>query len=91
MAQGQGQSKGDKPILEYRAGQIKLAIWQHQKQDGGKTWIEHSMVLSKSFKRKGSDDWEEQRVTLFLDDLPAVEALAREAFARLRVDLKVNG
>jgi hypothetical protein len=81
------RSVGDKPKFEWRGGGFKVAVWEHTKDADGKQYTEYSMVLSKSYKQKdsrGHDEWHEQRITLFLDELPTLSLLLERVFGELK-------
>lgn len=70
----------NKPSIEFRVGGCKIAVWAEEKQDeSGRTYMQYTYTLVKSFKRKGSDKYEDQKITLFGDDLWRVQALCAEA------------
>lgn len=79
----------NKPIMEFRVGAVKVAVWSKEKvTPDGKTYTEHNYTLSKSFKRKDSDQYEEQRITLFGDDLLAVAAVVGHAFDEYEIRVR---
>ena len=81
MDQGQEKPKGEKPINELLSYPFKFSHWEKEKTNQqGQSWVEHSFKLTKSFKREGSDHYEEQTIVLFEGDLLVVRALMDKAY-----------
>jgi hypothetical protein len=78
-----------KPAITFRSGRIDVAVWANEhRQEDGSTVTRHSMTLRKSWRPKDSQDWREQTVTLFLDELPVVKALLDAAYHQFGIDTK---
>ncbi len=68
------------PIKEFRArGGIKAAIWRNEVIQNGRTIVQHSVKIQRSYKDKASGEW---RTTDYfrLQDLPSLAMVAQEAF-----------
>ena len=81
MAQSDANGK-PKPVATFRCGKVKLAVWSNERirQADGATVTTYSFTLSKSFKRdKDSDQWEEQKMSLFPDEAWQIQQVLTEA------------
>ena len=84
----QNKPQGDKPTLEFICWPFKLAIWERQKSENGRTFTERTAALTKSFKRQGSDKYEEQKISLFADDVGKLMILLNTAAGAMCVDTR---
>lgn len=67
-----------KPVKEFRVGRIKVAIWKNESEKDGKTVIQHSIKIQKSFR---NDDGEYQETNnYFPDELPKLALAVRKAY-----------
>ncbi len=72
---------GELPKIEFKDYPVKVAVWEHKKTtDDGREYTEHSFTLSKTFKKKGGDGYEERSITLFPDDVLRAVELLRAAY-----------
>lgn len=59
----------NKPIKEYKAGSIKAAIWENEREtDSGKLSFK-TISLTRSWKKKGENIWRNDVVNLRRNDL----------------------
>ena len=78
-----------KPEMTIRCGRIKAAIWANKKRnDKGEEVTRHNVTLSKSYKDKESDEWQEFSISLFPEELWKVEAVLRQAQTALSLEIK---
>ena len=61
----------NKPDLEWREKGLSLAVWGEGESA--------TYQLQKSFKRKGSDQWERQSIRLFFNELENLGGLVMKA------------
>lgn len=74
------QQQGNQPIKEFRVrGRITAAIWRNEVQQNGRTVVQHSIKVQRSYKDKGTGDW---KTTDYFrpQDLPCLILAAQEAF-----------
>ena len=78
MTEEKGTSTGQPPIREFRAGAIKLAIWESEFERDDKTVIRHSAKIEKRYYDKESGQWKTSS-SYFADDLLRLRLLADKA------------
>ncbi len=67
-----------KPIKEFRAGGIQVAIWKKETEENGKTIIKYSISIQKSF-RDDSGNYQDTN-NYFPDELPKLALLIHKAY-----------
>ena len=73
-------SKNNKPVKEFKAVNVKAAVFARQKtSEGGKDYTAYSVSIEKSYKDL-SGSWQTS-TTFFPEDLPRLELVTRSAFA----------
>ena len=71
--------ENNKPIKEFRAGQIKATIWENEKKSGkGETVKYKSVNIEKSYK-DDDGNWKTSN-TFFREDIPKLQLVAAKAF-----------
>ncbi len=70
------------PIKEFRAGNIKAAIWKDQREDQGRTTVAFSVKIQKRFFDKAAQDWRETDY-FFPNELPRLCLVAEKAFEHI--------
>lgn len=71
-----------KPIKEFRAGNVKAAIWEDEREDQGRTTTRHSVKIQKRFLDKNTGDWHDTDY-FFPNDLPRLCLVAAKAFEHI--------
>ena len=71
--------ENNKPVKEFRAGQIKATIWENEKKNGkGETVKYKSVNIEKSYK-DDDGNWKTSN-TFFREDIPKLQLVAAKAF-----------
>jgi len=70
------------PIKEFRAGNIKAAIWKDEREDQGRTVTRHSVKIQKRFFDKRTGEWQDTDY-FFPNDLPRLCLVAERAFEHI--------
>jgi hypothetical protein len=72
------------PIKTLRAGQVEAAIWSQEKEQDGRTYVQHSTRIQKRYKDKDGT-WKSTDY-FWPSDLADLELVTRKAieFTRLR-------
>jgi len=66
-----------KPVHQVRFGNVKVAVWANQSQDGR---IFHSFDLRRSY-RDQNGDWIEQKISLNLNEIAKVKGALGKVYA----------
>ena len=80
------QQQGNQPIKEFRVqGGIKAAIWRNEVQQNGRTVVQYSIKVQRSYKDKTTGEW---KTTDYFrpQDLPRLILAAQEAFRFVSLD-----
>ena len=77
----QSTAKGEPPEQVVRLGAIKAAIWLNVSGDGKDERTYRTVTLSRSFQQDG--EWVEQKISLYPNDVPAVNQVLGEVMRRL--------
>lgn len=67
-----------RPFKEFRAGPIKVAIWQNDAEQDGRPVVRHSVRISKRYLDR-QNTWQDSEY-LFVNDLPRLRLLVEKAF-----------
>ena len=69
------------PSHEIRLGRTKAAIWANTKvgENGEKT-VQHSVTLQRSYHDPATNEWKNQSLTLFPQEIPALMTVGRLAY-----------
>ena len=76
----EAKQAGRKPDAVCRAGKVAVAIWTSTKQDGDRTYKDHRIVVRKAWKDKDSEQWQQQSITLFPEEMPVLASLLNRMF-----------
>lgn len=68
----------DRPIKDFRSGNIQASVWRNEVEDKGKTVVRHSVRIQKQF-RKEDGDYQDTNY-YFRDDLPKLILVAQKSF-----------
>ena len=68
-----------RPIKEFRAGGVKLAIWQNTAQQNGRRVIRHTVRIGKRYFDQQRNAWVDSEYFL-TNDLPRLRLLVEKAF-----------
>jgi hypothetical protein len=71
-------AKQNKPIKDFRAGNIQAGIWRNEVQKDGQTVNRYSIRIQKRFKKEGGNY--ENTDYFFPDDLPRLVLVAQKAY-----------
>jgi len=67
-----------KPIKDFRAGNIQASVWKNEMDKSGQTVFRHSVRIQKRYRNKNGDY--ENTEYYFRDDLPRLILVANKAF-----------
>lgn len=73
-----------RPVRVFKCFPAQSAIWLHPTEIDGKTVDIASIKISRSQKKKDSDEWEDTNF-FRADDLPKVALVAKEAYKYLKL------
>jgi len=76
----EAKQAGRKPDAVCRAGKVAVAIWTKLETDGDRQYKSHRIVVRKAWKDKGSEEWQQQSITLFPEEMPVLAALLNRMF-----------
>ena len=81
-----------RPIKEFRAGNVKAAIWKQEREDQGHTTATYSVKIQKRYFDKATQEWRDTDY-FFVDELPRLRLVADQAFQfiTLRESEDTNG
>ena len=71
-----------RPAKEFKAGTIKAAIWEDEREDQGRIVVKHSVKIQKRFFYKNTGDWHDTDY-FFPNDLPRLCLVAAKAFEHI--------
>ncbi len=71
-----------RPIKEFRAGNVKAAIWEDEREDQGRTTTRHSIKIQKRYFDEKVGDWRDTDY-FFPNDLPRLCLVAGKAFEHI--------
>ena len=69
----------NQPIKEFRVGGVKAAVWRDAVEQDGRTVIQHSVKITKTYRDKTTDEWKTTDY-FFPNDLPKLILVAQRAF-----------
>lgn len=70
----------EKPIIQRKDSNLSFAVFKNETEDG-KTY--YSIQFQRSYKKKDSEEWTQEKVKLFPDDLLKVSNLASVIYTDL--------
>ena len=73
----------EKPIIQRRDGNITMSVF-YNTTDDGKGY--YSVRLQRSYKKKGSEEWTQEKINLFTDDLLRLENIAGCTYTDIKAD-----
>ena len=68
-----------RPVKEFRAGPVKLAIWQNEVEQNGQHVVRHSVRIGKRYFDRQQNAWLDSEY-FFVNDLPRLRLLVEKAF-----------
>ena len=71
--------KGNQPAKEFRIGTTKAAIWRNEVERDGKTVIQHSIKLQRSYQDPKTGEWRSQEISFFPNQIPDARLVLCEA------------
>jgi hypothetical protein len=76
--------QASKPIKEFRAGNVRAAVWRNELEQGGRTVVRHSVRVEKRFRNE-KGEWQTTPY-YFPEELPRLQLVAAKAleFVALR-------
>lgn len=76
----------NRPIKDFRAGNIKAAIFLNQKEVNGNMLGFKTVAVSRSFKKKDEDIWRSEQINLRRNDLPKMILILQKTYEELAMD-----
>ena len=73
--------KGKPPIKKFRAGNVKIAIWEEDRTSSdGRAFKTHNATLTRSYRKKDSEDWVDETIHVFnVKELAKISAVVSKA------------
>ena len=68
------------PKRKFRIRKISAAVFEKEDSKDGKTFTKKSICIQKSTKDQASGEWQNQNVFLSVNELPALVAVAQQAY-----------
>jgi len=68
----------DKPIKDFRSGNIQASVWRNEVDKDGRIVVRYSVRIQKQFRKEGGDYQDTNYY--FRDDLPKLILVAQKAF-----------
>jgi len=68
-----------RPVKEFRAGPVKVAIWQNDAEQNGQRVVRHSVRIGKRYFDRQQNSWQDSEY-FFTNDLPRLRLLVEKAF-----------
>lgn len=72
------QQENEKPVKDFRCGNIQASVWKNEVEKNGQTVVRHSVRIQKQF-RKDDGDYQDTNY-YFRDDLPKLILVAQKSF-----------
>ncbi len=76
----------NRPIKEFRSGNIKTAIWSNEKDFNDAIVEFKTVTLSRSYKKKGEDIWRNDQINLRRNDLQKCILVLQKAQEELLIN-----
>jgi len=73
------ESPTNRPVKEFRARGLRLAIWQNEVGRDGGTVLRHSVTINKRYLDPQDGKWKDS-TSFFADDLPRLRLLLDKAY-----------
>jgi len=73
------QHSPQRPVKEFRAGPVKIAIWQNDGEQNGQHVVRHSVRIGKRYFDRQQNAWLDSDY-FFVNDLPRLRLLVEKAF-----------
>ena len=67
------------PVKEFRAGTIRAAIWENEREAEGRQIKRHSVRIDKRYLDRRTGEWRASDY-FFADDLPRLRLVVEQAF-----------
>jgi hypothetical protein len=78
---GDGGQSGSPPEQVVRLGNLKAAVWLNSSGQGQQRRVYRSVSVSRRYQQNGQ--WQEQKLTLYPNDLPVLGEVLDEVMRRL--------
>ena len=76
--------KDNGPVKKFKAGNIEISLWENENKETGRVSLNAS--LRKSWKKDGK--WEEQKMSLFRDEVSDAIPVLKKAFEYMTFEWK---
>ncbi len=70
--------ENNKPIKDFRAGNVQASIWRNEVEKNGQTVVRHSVRIQKRFRKE--DGSYEDTNYFFADELMKISLVAQKAY-----------
>lgn len=68
------------PKKKFRVKKITVSIWEHKSDCKGKEKTRFSIGIQKSTKNPATDEWENQQIFIYAEEIPALITAAQSAY-----------
>ena len=72
------------PIIKRKDGQLSFAVFKFNTEDNK---VHYSIQVQRSYKKKGSEEWIQENISMFPDDLLKLSNLATTTYTDIRADM----
>ena len=76
------EQTAQRPLKQFRAGGIRVAIWQNEGVRNGQPILLHSVTLNKRYRDQNTGEWTDSN-SFFPDDLPRLRLLLDKAYEHI--------
>ena len=74
-------AKSNKPVEQYRNGNLKSCIWENKVEKNGQTTIQNTISIQKSYKAAESGEWVNYELRLFPSEAARLVSVLQAAYA----------
>lgn len=77
---------GNKPIKDFRIGNLKAAIFLNEREHEGNLIGFKTVALSRSYKKKDEEVWRSEQINLRRNDIPKMILVLQKAYEELSLE-----
>ena len=77
---------GNKPIKDFRVGNLKAAIFLNQREVDGNLVGFKTVAVSRSYKKKDEDLWRSEQINVRRNDIPKMMLVLQKAYEELSLE-----
>ena len=73
-------AKNNKPVEQYRNGNLKSCVWQNKVKKEGQTTLRNTISIQKSYKDAESGEWVNFELRLFPSEVARLVSVLQAAY-----------